>query len=117
MDGDGSSDVPTDDNGDPLPAIVGWVNSGSDRGTIDVLWSCCVTIVLCVWVSTYPNAPSFRDKWYHEIQDKFNLACTGLFGPDLLFALASGQLSNARKSVKVLNRLFTKISLRILISG
>jgi hypothetical protein len=81
--------------------VTGWHPSASNRGSIDILWSCCITIVLCCWVSTFPNVPSLNDKWYHSLIDKFNLACLGLVGPDYLFAIAVGQISSARRSVKV----------------
>ncbi|KAK3318837.1 hypothetical protein B0H66DRAFT_517213 [Apodospora peruviana] len=79
---------------------VGWVESSEYRGTVDILWSCCITIVLCVWVSTHPNVPSPEDRWYHRQLDKLNMACIGLVGPDFLFAIALGQLASARRSVK-----------------
>lgn len=80
---------------------VGWMSSTDSRGTADVLWSSCVTIVLCVWVSTYPNVPAPKDRWYHRLADKVNLAMIGLLGPDILLALAAGQLSSARRSMVV----------------
>ena len=89
--------------------IVGWISSGEDRGTVDVLWTCCVTIVLCVWVSTHPNVPALSDKWYDNFRDKFNMACIGLLGPDFLFGIAIGQLANAKRSVKVTKHLFNHV--------
>lgn len=81
--------------------LVGWVASGDDRGTIDILWSCCVVMILCVWVSTFPNVPSRKDRWFHHIIDKLNLMLIGYLGPDLLCGIAIGQLASARRSVKV----------------
>ncbi|KZL70876.1 tannase subunit [Colletotrichum tofieldiae] len=78
--------------------VNGWVAAGRDRGSIDILWSSLLTIVLCVWVSTHPNALSPKDKWYHGVFDKLNLAMIGLLGPDFLFGLAVGQLSSARRN-------------------
>ncbi|KAK3386897.1 hypothetical protein B0H63DRAFT_141938 [Podospora didyma] len=78
----------------------GWVESGRDRGTLDLLWSCCVTIILCAWVATHPNAGSPKDKWFHAVLDKTSLAMIGLLGPDFLFGIAFGQFSSARRSVK-----------------
>ncbi|KAL0931223.1 uncharacterized protein CTRU02_213958 [Colletotrichum truncatum] len=80
--------------------VYGWVDDGRDRGTIDILWSSIITIVLCIWVSTHPNALAPKDKWYHGFIDKFNLAMIGLLGPDFLFGIAVGQLANAGRSVK-----------------
>ncbi|KAL8326457.1 hypothetical protein RB597_002976 [Gaeumannomyces tritici] len=88
-------------NDGDLAKVVGWVASSKDRGTVDILWSSCLTIFLCVWIATYPNAPSPNDKWYHHFVDKLNLALIGFLGPDFLFGLAIGQLASAKKSVKM----------------
>lgn len=81
--------------------LTGWNPSDTNRGSIDILWSCCITIILCCWVSTFPSVTSLNDKWYHGFIDKFNLACIGFLGPDYLFAIALGQLSSAMRSVRV----------------
>lgn len=81
--------------------LVGWVATGTDRGTLDIIYASGVTIVLCVWVSTYPNVPAPSDRWYHHIVDKANLAMIGALGPDLLFGLALGQYSSAKRSIEV----------------
>jgi len=89
--------------------MVGWVRSENDRGTANVLWSCCTTILLCVWVSTYPNVPAREDKWYHRFVDKVNLACIGFLGPDFLFGLSIGQLASARRSVKAFRPVLSRL--------
>ncbi|KAK0653058.1 hypothetical protein B0T16DRAFT_407361 [Cercophora newfieldiana] len=78
----------------------GWVQSGQDRGTLDILWSCSVTIVLCCWVATHPNVSAPKDKFLQRWIDKTHLAMIGLLGPDFLFGIALGQFSSARRSVK-----------------
>jgi hypothetical protein len=87
--------------------IVGWKDSSDDRGSLDILWSCLVTLLLCAWVSTYPNAGSPHDKWYHPLLDKFNLAIITFLGPDFLFGIAIGQFASARSSVKVMEPLWS----------
>ncbi|KAI1120294.1 hypothetical protein F5Y10DRAFT_290027 [Nemania abortiva] len=84
--------------------LVGWVDSSTDRGTIDILWSCSITILLCCWVATHPNAAAPTDKWYHRYIDKFTLAWIGLEGPEFLFGIALGQLSSARRCVKLFRK-------------
>lgn len=81
--------------------VVQWVRASERRGTLDIIYSSAITIALCVWVSTYPNVPSPKDTWKHRMVDKLNLAMIGFLGPDLLFALALGQWSSARRSLKV----------------
>ncbi|KAK1710799.1 hypothetical protein BDP67DRAFT_520873 [Colletotrichum lupini] len=89
--------------------VCGWVSAGNDRGTIDILWSSNLTIFLCVWVATHPNALGHGEKWWHAAIDKFNLAAIGLLGPDFLFGIAVGQLASARKSVKEFKKLPKRI--------
>jgi hypothetical protein len=81
--------------------LVGWTATSRDRGTLDIIWSSCVTIFLCSWVSTFPNTGSPKDKWYHSLYDKFSLALISILGPDCLFRIAYGQFSSTRRSVKV----------------
>ncbi|KAK4157411.1 hypothetical protein C8A00DRAFT_11744 [Chaetomidium leptoderma] len=90
---------------DGIYEVTGWNPSDTNRGSIDILWSCCITIILCCWVSTFPNVTSLNDKWYHPLVDKFNLACIGFLGPNYLFAIALGQLSSARRSVRLFREL------------
>ncbi|KAL3450508.1 hypothetical protein BJX65DRAFT_315965 [Aspergillus insuetus] len=80
--------------------IQGWVPTSNDRGSIDILWSCSVTIILCSWVSVYPNPGSEKDHWYRLLFDKFNLFSINLLGPDFLFAIVLGQFCSARRSVQ-----------------
>lgn len=81
--------------------VDGWVSAPDNRGTGDIIWSCGMTILLCCWVSVYPNVGSPSDKWYHPFLDKLNLFCIALLGPDFLFGIAFGQWSKARASVRV----------------
>ncbi|RAK82203.1 uncharacterized protein BO72DRAFT_420195 [Aspergillus fijiensis CBS 313.89] len=88
--------------GNSTESIVhGWVPSPEGRGSLDILRSCCTTIILCCWVSVYPNVGSPNDSKWHPLVDKFNLFCISLLGPDFLFEIAWGQFESARKSVRV----------------
>ncbi|KAK5658114.1 hypothetical protein OQA88_2670 [Cercophora sp. LCS_1] len=79
---------------------TGWVSSGNDRGTLDILWACVITTTLCCWVATHPNIGKHKSKWFEPFVDKVHLAVIGLLGPDLMFSIALGQLSSARRSVR-----------------
>ncbi|PKS07213.1 hypothetical protein jhhlp_005815 [Lomentospora prolificans] len=76
---------------DTAQNVVGWVSTSKDRGTADIVWSSCVTILLCVVVATHTSVPSREDKWYHYYIDKFNLAFLGCLGPEFLLAIALGR--------------------------
>ncbi|KEY66030.1 hypothetical protein S7711_06938 [Stachybotrys chartarum IBT 7711] len=83
---------------------AGWVSSSRDRGSIDILWSACFTIFLCIWVATHPNAVAPNERTWHRFQDKLRLAMVALLGPDFLMALAAGQFSSAWRSVKAFKK-------------
>lgn len=79
----------------------GWVSQTSGRGTLDIIYSCTLTIFLCCWTSVYPNIPAITESSWDQLRDKIHLACLGILGPDFLFALALGQWDSARRSVMV----------------
>ena len=81
-------------------STLGWVQSPDGRGTIDIIWSCLVTITLCCWSSLCVNAPARGEGQVRQLIDKINLACIGLIGPEWLFALSLGQYLSARRSVQ-----------------
>lgn len=79
---------------------LGWVRSPDGRGTLDIIWQCTVTIILCCWSSLCVNVPTDGESSILQLWDKFNLACLGVLGPEFLFALALGQYESARRSVQ-----------------
>lgn len=81
-------------------ATVGWVHSPDGRGTLNIIWSCVATVILCCWSSLCVNVPTRGEGQFWQLCDKFNLACVGILGPEWLFALALGQYESACRSVK-----------------
>jgi hypothetical protein len=81
--------------------INGWVSQTNGRGTLDIIWTCILTISLCCWTSVYVNVPAITDTRWDRFRDKFNLFGVGMLGPEILFMLAIGQLESTRRSVKV----------------
>ena len=77
----------------------GWKANPDGRGTLNIIWSCAVTVFLCCWTSVCVNIPARTDGWFEQYRDKFNLALLGLLGPEFLFLLAIGQQDQARRSV------------------
>lgn len=80
---------------------VGWTPQVNGRGTIDIIWSCTLTIFLCCWTSVCVNIPALNDSRLDRFRDKFYIALIGILGPDFLLILAMGQWESARHSVKV----------------
>ena len=43
-------------------ATGGWTGEPDERGTIDLVWSCVVTVLLCTWNALHPNLPGEEEK-------------------------------------------------------
>ncbi|KAH7327856.1 hypothetical protein B0I35DRAFT_2627 [Stachybotrys elegans] len=93
------------DNGlnftDPHLPHAGWVSASRDRGSIDILWSCGVTLMLCCWVATHPNAYAPNSTTYHRFRHKVQLAALAISGPEFVLGIAAGQFCSASRSVRL----------------
>lgn len=80
--------------------LQGWTSQPNLRGTMDIIWSCGVTIFLCSWSTLCLNLPA-RGEWRFAIFRR-RIYLTGLSfgGPEFIFQIALGQLASARASVK-----------------
>jgi hypothetical protein len=85
--------------GNPDP-VQGWTSSPNSRGTMDILWTCVVTIFLCSWSVLCPNLPSPGDSSWRKFRRKFYLTSLGILGPEFVFQMALGQWVSACDSVK-----------------
>ena len=85
----------------PTRDLRGWVGSPDGRGTLDIIWSCMFTILLCIWTSVCSNIPAATDTRWNRLKDKIDLATLGLLGPEFLVILAGGQWQSARRSVRM----------------
>lgn len=83
--------------------LQGWTSQVNERGTLDILLACALTIILCCWTSVCVNVPSLRDNRWDRLRDKCFLAFIGILGPDYLMVLAAGQWESARRSVRKFN--------------
>lgn len=68
---------------------------------MDIVWSCVITITLCIWTSVYGNVPAVKDTRWDRFRDKMFLAGIGLLGPEFLIVLSSTQWDSAQRSLKV----------------
>ncbi|MCJ1307985.1 hypothetical protein MMC25_001635 [Agyrium rufum] len=101
----GASATPTNTTSDPSagdpqnPNLTGWQNSPSGRGTVDIVWSCTVTLFLSNWSSLCLNIPSPRDKYFSRFKTRFLLTGLSILVPEIVLAGAVGQWRSARFSV------------------
>ncbi|KAF8460162.1 hypothetical protein BDZ91DRAFT_664725, partial [Kalaharituber pfeilii] len=73
------------------------------RGTFDVLTSCILTLVLCVWTAVHPDIPSqtHRGFWY-SLMTRSWWVVSGLIAPEFLLWQAFEQYLAARRICKCL---------------
>jgi len=81
----------------------GWTSSPDGRGTIDVLYSCGLTMFLCAWSILCLNVPSKDENTFQILWRKMSLTALGILCPELIFELAFGQWLSARQSVRDMN--------------
>ena len=81
----------------------GWVGSPDGRGTLDVLWSSLLTILLCSWSVLCLNIPRHHGYW-RNLAHKCLWVLFTVFFPEVITALAAEQWTSARQSVEDFNR-------------
>lgn len=80
--------------------IYGWVHKPSDRGTIEIIWSCISTIFLCCWTALCLNIPGEDEKFTHLVIRKARWMVLTIFCPEILLTFPLGQWASARRSVQ-----------------
>lgn len=78
----------------------GWTPSASGRGTIDIVWSCAITMFLCSWSLLCLQVPSEKDTRFKILWRRLWLTFLCALGPEFTFQLAMGQWSSAQQSVR-----------------
>lgn len=78
--------------------LRGWVSSPDSRGTIDIIWSCASTTLVCVWVMLHLNVPAKGDSEVTRLLRKLKWFCLALLAPELLMLFAGGQWASAKRS-------------------
>ena len=83
-----------------------WVQSSKTRGTSNILWSCLLTLIACVYTSLHLNLPPAHEKKSHYYLRRFKWVAIALFAPELVLYCALAQLLKARRLTKNLNELW-----------
>jgi hypothetical protein len=76
---------------------VGWTQAPTQRGIIDLLWSCLFT-VLCTWTVLCLNVPAKEDCRWVQLRRKAKWSLIAVFGPEILVSFACGQWTSARST-------------------
>ncbi|RMJ15938.1 hypothetical protein CDV36_004382 [Fusarium kuroshium] len=79
-----------------LRAVVvpNWVNSPNVRGTMDILQSCLLTLVACIYTALHLNVPE-KTAWYQILWSKTQWVALTLFAPEIVLYMAADQLQRA----------------------
>lgn len=91
----------------------GWVSTNCGRGTIDILWSCLVTMFLCVYTVIHLPVPHYRGEGPRKLREKIvrtklvpALIC--IIAPEILALLAVCELMHARESSRYMGRIIKR---------
>ncbi|TFY55955.1 hypothetical protein EVG20_g9129, partial [Dentipellis fragilis] len=87
----------------------GFVSGPDGRGTLDILWACVSTIVICAWTSIHPDIyipKNLRPAEYLHLPGKFGLGLTMLIAPEAILALAVTEYLEVHNVVRDVNTAF-----------
>jgi hypothetical protein len=80
--------------------VEGWVWGPSRRGTVDILWTSILTIVLCSWNTLYLNISPRHWTKRRRFYQKLLFFGLSILSPEFILQIAFGQWASARRSVK-----------------
>lgn len=90
-------------HGEHSPPRLGWTYGPDGRGTLDIIWSCIITMFLCSWSILCLNVPGPKESRFQVFWRKLSLTALGVLCPELTFSFAYGQWLQARQSVQDFN--------------
>jgi len=81
-----------------------WVQAPNVRGTYTLLYSCIITLFLCVWTAYHPNIPSTKPSG-SLIAKRLRWVIAGTLAPEIVLFCAWQQYWAGRQLKKELNAL------------
>ena len=78
--------------------VSGWVGDTDVRGTADILWSCLLTLLACVYTALHLNIPPpGRTTFWRLFLIKVRWVAVALLAPEVVLYSAADQFFRARK--------------------
>lgn len=77
-------------------ATIGWVSDPTGRGTISLVFSCLLTLGLCVWSAMHLNIPPHEESSAQTLMRNLKWGLVGVFGPELVVLAAWRQYNSAK---------------------
>lgn len=78
---------------DDMPAPA-WVDSPDIRGTFDILQSCVLTLIACIYTALHLDIPT-KTAWHDVFLYKLKWTVITLFAPEISLYMAADQLQQA----------------------
>ena len=83
-----------------------WALKPGVRGTSDILWSCLLTLISCVYTAIHLNVPPAGEGKWQSLGRQLKWVVIALFAPEVILYCALNQFLEARKLVNELNKLW-----------
>ncbi|KAF5667926.1 hypothetical protein FDENT_11984 [Fusarium denticulatum] len=79
----------------PIDAIApAWIDSPNIRGTLDILQSCILTLIACIYTALHLDVP-VKTAWHYIFLYKLKWVAITLFAPEIALYIAADQLQQA----------------------
>ena len=88
--------------------VQGWVSTNCGRGTIDIIWSCLATILICSWTVLHLDVPTPEQTDWNTIRTKALSMIVIVILPESLITASVRNFVGARNESLVLRRLGVK---------
>jgi len=72
-----------------------WVSDSGIRGTSDILWSCIITLIACIYSAIHLNVPPAHERRWQLIWRKLKWVGMALFAPEVVLYCALFQFWEA----------------------
>ncbi|KAM0505794.1 hypothetical protein ACHAP8_002026 [Fusarium lateritium] len=86
-----------------------WVDSPNIRGTFDILQSCILTLIACIYTALHLDVP-VKTAWHELLRYKLKWTAITLFAPEISLYMAADQLQQAWSLKSKLRTLQTRCS-------
>ncbi|KAN0076543.1 hypothetical protein V8E54_006685 [Elaphomyces granulatus] len=89
--------------------VHGWISEPSGRGTASVLYTCLITIFLCVWSAMHINIPERNKSKTENFFYKVKIAVLAIIAPEFVFAIAFDSYLSIREALDELPASFSDV--------
>lgn len=83
----------------------GFVPPPTGRGTIEIFWSCLLTLVICLWTSIHLDVPSSTESSFGRVIDKLAMTFIYAMAPEYMAAIAIDEYVDAKYQARKINSL------------